>query len=506
MKKVKKIFAILMTLAMIMGLGMTAFAEAGNNQISVTGTGIDSSATVKYGQIIEEDRTSTLGWKFVGGNDGSIATTFVTAWNGVEPTQAKSAAEVIKELTTEGEGETSPNYDVKNGKVSDHSRFTAALQAVSSQATNSMTFDSDNKEFKSDSNLTKGLYVVTASKTGYSYLPMAAYIDSAGNGVDVVAKGSENQIYKTVDSEGTSVAPGDTVSYTVKQQYLYYAPNTSSKTFTVTDTITNGTLSTDTIKVYLTNTADGEPSEDDLLTVNNDYTINVTSTGYTIDFGSKYNAAYAGQTIQIKYDIVVGANVSADDNGAVKNQVASSNGTGTIVETKPVSFTVTKLDQANNNPLSGAEFTIYKDVTQGTSGAVELTVDNETKYGVEVTTITTGANGEATYNKLDADIKYYVKETKAPEGYSIYDDKAYELTGAKAEQNTPIPYEAGSVTYNKITYDYTDFTARTFEDTTLSALPSTGGIGTTIFTIGGIVIMIAAAALFFANRRKNNAQ
>lgn len=40
-------------------------------------------------------------------------------------------------------------------------------------------------------------------------------------------------------------------------------------------------------------------------------------------------------------------------------------------------------------------------------------------------------------------------------------------------------------------------------NTKLAALPSTGGIGTTIFTIGGCVIMIAAAALFFATRRKN---
>ena len=32
--------------------------------------------------------------------------------------------------------------------------------------------------------------------------------------------------------------------------------------------------------------------------------------------------------------------------------------------------------------------------------------------------------------------------------------------------------------------------------------PSTGGIGTTIFTIGGCAIMIIAAGLFFATRRK----
>jgi LPXTG-motif cell wall-anchored protein len=40
-------------------------------------------------------------------------------------------------------------------------------------------------------------------------------------------------------------------------------------------------------------------------------------------------------------------------------------------------------------------------------------------------------------------------------------------------------------------------------DTQLSALPSTGGIGTTIFTIAGCLIMVAAAGLFFVSRRKS---
>ena len=41
-------------------------------------------------------------------------------------------------------------------------------------------------------------------------------------------------------------------------------------------------------------------------------------------------------------------------------------------------------------------------------------------------------------------------------------------------------------------------------NTQISSLPSTGGIGTTIFTIVGCGIMIAAAGLFFASRRKEN--
>ena len=41
-------------------------------------------------------------------------------------------------------------------------------------------------------------------------------------------------------------------------------------------------------------------------------------------------------------------------------------------------------------------------------------------------------------------------------------------------------------------------------NTTLSALPATGGIATMIFTVAGCVIMVAAAGLFFVSRRKNS--
>ena len=42
------------------------------------------------------------------------------------------------------------------------------------------------------------------------------------------------------------------------------------------------------------------------------------------------------------------------------------------------------------------------------------------------------------------------------------------------------------------------------EDTKLAQLPSTGGIGTTIFTIAGCLIMVTAAGLFFASRKRTN--
>ena len=43
-------------------------------------------------------------------------------------------------------------------------------------------------------------------------------------------------------------------------------------------------------------------------------------------------------------------------------------------------------------------------------------------------------------------------------------------------------------------------------NTHLTKLPGTGGIGTTVFTVGGCMIMIAAAGFYFASRKKENRQ
>ena len=89
-------------------------------------------------------------------------------------------------------------------------------------------------------------------------------------------------------------------------------------------------------------------------------------------------------------------------------------------------------------------------------------------------------NGTVKVEGLDEGA-YHFTETKAPSGYSI-NAKGADATITAAKQSVSVEV--------------------TLTDTKLSALPSTGGIGTTIFTIGGCAIMIVAAGLFFATRRK----
>ena len=117
---------------------------------------------------------------------------------------------------------------------------------------------------------------------------------------------------------------------------------------------------------------------------------------------------------------------------------------------------------------------------------------------------------------LDGNVTYYLKETKAPTGFQLNDVPVPVLVTPSYEDDGTLKsftVKIGDTVTSTYTAEYTAEGTVTkvdhsgegyqFKNTKLSKLPSTGGIGTTIFTIGGCLIMIAAAGLFFASRRKS---
>ena len=483
MKKMKKLLAMLLTLAMVMGMTMTAMAATATT-ITVNGMPTDvDNAEVTYVQVVVPDPTNVTGWDIV----DTYFTAFKTAFD-VETEEA-----VINALIELGKVENYKDY-ASTGTINTSQEFAAALGAII-VPTDSVATKGTNGVWTIDA-AEAGLYVINAKATGYSYIPMAAYVafDKTDNtklvSASVTVKGSETKIDKSIDDDDDkSVTAGDIVEWTATTEYPYYAANAESKTFWVEDTLTNATFVADSVVVTVAGIG--------TLKKDVDYTINAYAgtNKYTITFN--YNDTYAGKDVTIKYSALVGAG-EADVTNTIKSNLDSN---GDYEKLDKVQVTITKVsDDTTPVSLSGATFKIYKEVTVETADKITLVnpmvndaATTETIYVVEFAEGITDENGNVVFVGLDAQETYYIKETVAPAGYSL-NESYYKLNPTNDE-----------TAEGSDEYAFANFADTTVKDTKLAALPSTGGIGTTIFTIGGCVIMMAAAFLFFASRRRDEA-
>lgn len=494
MSKVKKVLAIILSMAMILGMSLTAFA-APTGKITVD---VDEGATVKYAKIVEEDRNSEYGWDFT----DAAKQDFVNAWMSRDAETAVTDAErdtVIAALIALGKLEDVNNKFAQAGEVNDETngdKFATALQAVANLATTGFNASEGIDVTESGNGI--GLYLITASQTGYTYIPMAAYVGTTFTGVEVEAKGAKDQIEKTTE-DGQSAMTGDIINYTVKVEYPYYPADATSNKFIVSDTLQNATFVADSLKVVDNTGA--------TLVADADYTVNAYANTDNMVITFRYNNDKAGDVLTITYQAKVG-DLTGD--AQVSNSAKSETENGyTIADviSDSAEFKVIKTDDNTENPeeLAGAVFTLYVEDEDGTE---TLTYNNdEVTVRKVIESVATDVNGETVFKGLDVDQTYYVKETTAPEGYTV-NDTVYKLEGASKEssESSTSGTDDNDIPYTKTTttWTVTDYNDQTVTDTKISSLPSTGGMGTTIFTIGGCVIMIAAAGLYFASRRKEN--
>ncbi|MFR3529311.1 MAG: SpaA isopeptide-forming pilin-related protein [Lachnospiraceae bacterium] len=199
-----------------------------------------------------------------------------------------------------------------------------------------------------------------------------------------------------------------------------------------------------------------------------------------------------------------------------------------------------KTDAETDKPLADAVFGIYSDAD--CTQLIDKVMTNQEGYAVS----TKVAKGT-----------YYIKELVAPTGYSLnttvypieaswktatttvtgsvtnaqyttqkpsddavqvgwIKDGRYYSMAAVAEEAAAGGYQAAYLTAQSTTTSTvttvtengagsgTALLGDEIPNTQMHALPSTGGMGTVLFTVGGIVIMAAAAVLFFLSRRKTD--
>ncbi|MDO4363741.1 MAG: SpaH/EbpB family LPXTG-anchored major pilin [Clostridia bacterium] len=317
-------------------------------------------------------------------------------------------------------------------------------------------------------------------------------------------KSTAPTVDKTADK--TNVSVNEKVSYTVTATVPSYPANATANQFVVSDKLPAGLTYNGDVKVYGVGTGDSVTE----LAENTAYTVSTSRPDNkgTVDFAVSlvYNQVSTYKTIKVVYtatankDIVLGQagnvntayidyNNNPYDNGSWKDD----SDTATV---HTYGIDITKVDKKNHDTtLAGAEFTLS--ATNG-GEAIKFVKTENGRYKVAdasqtadaVDTLVTVTSGKLYIEGLKAGT-YYLKETKAPTGGYKVPLSAFEITIADDDND-------GNVNDAESAY-----VAQVIENTTGYTLPSTGGMGTVMFTVGGIVLVALGAGMIVVLRKKS---
>lgn len=325
---------------------------------------------------------------------------------------------------------------------------------------------------------------ITGLELGYylvdSSLGALCHLSSTDLKATINEKNAEPSIEKTATTpvEGTAKI-GDKVNYeivvNVAKGYQKYV---------VTDIMTAGlTFNNDiTIKYY---NAEGN----EVKVTSDDATINTTATDkytFKIDF-EKVDLANV-KTIRITYSATINKN-AVDNNSSQSNEAKLSfgNNSNTTSSTKTITTYEALFSKVSNKKiddknieLDGAEFKLYDAKTGGkeikvvkvSEGVYRVATAEEIKNNEVVEFI---VGGKVTIKGLAKDTSYYLEETKAPDGYTKLAER-YEIKAGTNEVSMVI-------------------------NTSGVVLPSTGGMGTTLFVLVGTIMVLSLGTVLVSKYR-----
>lgn len=459
MKKMKKVLAMIMAMAMIMGLGLTANAANAKSTITITNLAGTGTNTVEYYKILEPDVKAESGYKFV---EGVNVDGFATAKAFIE-------ASVDARKTALNSEKTALGTKLTDGTVVG-TTWTANVEAglYAAFATNTSDKDEPVVTYTNPMILSVQYDKATENGEGYDYNVAATQDKNA-----VVAKFTSIPVEKTgQDADGDDVVEiGQKATYTIKT----FMPS-EVESFELKDTLTGATYDKETVKV----TIGGE----DVELIEGMVTFDDAKNTMTINLSSKL-VGNEGKAVVVTYDVTItGTKVNNTVEYGDGKHEADSN-----VTFYTGSIKLTKYEDAGKTPMAGAKFVVFKKTEAGVQYEYAVVADGNIKSWTadkaKATKLTTNEDGVIQVNGLNLG-KYSFEEIEAPDGFTINTDKPeVEVTRENTTAQAQLKPAATSL-----------------NDTNIIGLPSTGGIGTTLFTIGGIVIMVAAAALYFANRKK----
>ena len=400
------------------------------------------------------------------------------------------------------------------------------IDATVNMKSNYPTVDKKIIPAQSGSGITVGA-IVDASWDGSHQMEL----DDENNPEDTIAPHSESDEKKAGD-----FGIGDTVTYQLTSK-VPDMTGYNSYTFKFSDTLSKGLDLKEVLSVKVGNTTLTAKS-----TGANTYALAYDKSNRTLtvtlnDFYNSYKNR-TGDTITVVYtatlnrDAVIGMNPNTNKAVVEYSNNPKSDGTGksepSIVDVHTFDFTIFKyyLKDETQTGLANAEFELYKAneagdaadtnakiniVDEGNGVYRQATADEAKATGFTSAKIVSDADGKVLVKGLDAGT-YYLRETKAPEGYNkLLSDIKVEIKPVYDETTGKLTSYSVDYTYNGKTTNGAAITNKTdspevaVENKTGAQLPSTGSKGALMVTLAGIVLFGAlTASKAFGKKKANN--